>query len=118
MGGRGGSGARHSGPRNAESWSLNRVGRLASGNEPGKTVAQEYRDKVIRGNYSANDYARAAQYGQTPAQYQAEITRDIAQRGMINPARASYGTLDEGFHRYVAMRQLGMRSMPVKWDGG
>lgn len=110
MGGRGSSGTT-TGPK---AMSLDAVGRLQSGNEPRMTVAQEYRQKEILGNYSANDYARAAEQGQTPREYQASITEHVRQHGQINPAQASDGHLDEGYHRYAAMKQLGRKSMSVR----
>lgn len=97
------------------SWPLARVGRLKSGNEPGLTVAQEYRQKAILGKYSPNDFERARRAGFAhPREHQADITEHIRQHGIINAAQASYGTLDEGYHRYAAMRQLRKRTMPVK----
>jgi hypothetical protein len=118
MGGRGGSGAR-GGRYDTQSRSLSWVGGLRSGNEPGMTVAQEYRQKEILGNYPASDWARARQAGfSSPRAYQASITAHIAGHGIINPGQWSSsggrGTLDEGYHRYAAMRQLGMTSMPVR----
>lgn len=111
MGGRGGSGAKGGGG----TMSVARIGRLQSGNEQGMTVAQEYRQKEVLGRYSANDYERAKQAGfGSPRDYQASITSHIAQHGIINPARYSYGTLDEGYHRYAAARQLGMSTMPAR----
>jgi hypothetical protein len=114
MGGRGSSGAKGG----AESWSLARVGRLQSGNEPGLTVAQEYRQKETLGRYSANDHERARRAGfDHPREYQASITEHIRQHGILNPAQSSHGTLDEGYHRYAAMRQLGKRSMRIRETG-
>ena len=111
MGGRGSSGVKS----RAANWSLARVGRLASGNRQGMTVEQEYQAKEVRGEYSAQDFAVARQAGFAhPRDYQASITRDIAARGQVNPARVSEGALDEGFHRYAAARQLGKRSMAVR----
>jgi hypothetical protein len=79
------------------------------------TVAQEYRKKEINGDYSANDRERARAAGfASPRAYQASITDHIRQHGIINSAQASYGTLDEGYHRYAAMRQLGAKNMPVR----
>lgn len=93
---------------------LAKVGKLRSGNDPRMTVEQEFQKKVVQGQYSANDIARAARYGQTPRQYQAEITEHIRQHGVINAAQVSDGVLDEGFHRYAALRQLRRRTVPVK----
>lgn len=114
MGGRGSSGTK----TGTEAWSLARVGRLQSGNEPGLTVAQEYHQKETLGRYTANDHERARQAGfDHPRAHQASITEHIRQHGIINPARASHGTLDEGYHRYAAMRRLGQRSMPMRKTG-
>lgn len=111
MGGRGSAGIGQ-----AETWSVARVGRLASGNEPGMTVAQEYAMKEGRGRYSPNDHARAAQYRQTPREYQAEITADIGKNGMINAVQwdREDRMLTEGYHRYAAMRQLGIKTMRIR----
>jgi hypothetical protein len=111
MGGRGGGGSGAA----AQSRSLDWVGRLQSGNEPGLTVAQEYRQKEILGRYSADDRDRARAAGfASPRAYQASITEHIRQHGLINAPQSSYGTLDEGYHRYAAMRQLGRQAMPVR----
>jgi hypothetical protein len=104
--------------RGEQSWPLSRVGRLTSGNEQGLTVAQEYHRKEILGRYSPTDRERARQAGfEHPRDYQRHITEDIRRRGMINPVRASYGALDEGYHRYAAMRQLGRRQIKVRRGG-
>lgn len=95
--------------------SLDWVGRLQSGNEPGLSVAQEYRQKETLGRYSPNDHAVARRAGYShPRDYQAAITEHVRRHGLVNPPQASHGTLDEGYHRYAAMRQLGRRVMPVK----
>lgn len=100
-------------------WPLERVGRLKSGNEPGLTVAQEYHRKEILGQYSPNDFERARQAGHAhPRDRQAAITAHIAANGLINPAQASEGNLDEGYHRYAAMRELRQRTLPVKYGHG
>ena len=96
-------------------WPLSRVGALQSGNTPGMTVEQEYQSKEIGGNYSANDHEVARRAGFAHSRdYQADITRNVAQNGIINAARVSAGTLDEGYHRYAAARQLGHKTMPVR----
>lgn len=95
-------------------WPLSRVGALRSGNERDMTVEQEYQRKEVQGKYSKNDFERARVYGQHPRDYQAGITAHIRQHGIINAAQASYGVLDEGYHRYAAARQLGLQSMPVQ----
>lgn len=96
-------------------WPLSRVGALQSGNEPGMTVEQEYQRKAVGGNYSPNDHERARQAGHdSPSAHQADITEHVKRHGIINAARVSGGTLDEGFHRYVAARQLGHKTMPVQ----
>ena len=101
--------------RDTQSWSLSRVGRLKSGNTPGMTVAREYSEKEILGRYSPNDWERARRAGFAhPRDYQRDITEDIRRWGMINPVRTSRGALDEGYHRYAAMRQLRKRTMPAK----
>lgn len=118
MGGRGSAGGgSRAGIGEVQQWSLARVGALASGNEQGLTVAQEYRQKEILGNYSANDYERAKQAGfASPKDYQKSITDHIARHGMINAAQwySSDRALAEGYHRYAAMRQLGLKSMKIK----
>ncbi len=116
MGGRGASGARGGGG-DARNWSMTRVGRLNSGNRPGMTVAQEYREKEILGNYSANDQAVARAAGYKDARsYQEALTKDIGERGLLNPVYYSETDhyLSEGYHRYAAMRQLGRRTIPVR----
>jgi len=116
MGGRGSTGAK--GALGGESWSLAKVGRLQSGNEPGLTVAQEYHRKEILGQYSHNDHERARQAGfDSPRAYQADITARIAREGQLNPAQHSHGTLDEGYHRYAAARQLRQRTMKIRKIG-
>jgi hypothetical protein len=117
MGGRGSAGAK-GGAGGVQNWSLAKVGALASGNVPGLTVEQEYQMKEVNGQYTAQDRAVAAQYGQTPAQYQAHITADIAKKGILSPARVDEWTatrngLSEGYHRYAAARKLGRKTMPV-----
>lgn len=117
MGGRGGSGAKGAG--GSGSWSLARVGRLMSGNEPGLTVAQEFHQKEVLGKYSPNDYERARQAGaSSPREYQRRITESVREKGILSPARVNSWTetkngLSEGYHRYAAARQLGMKTMPV-----
>jgi hypothetical protein len=97
------------------SWPLSRVGALQSGNEPGITVEQEYQRKEVGGRYSPNDHEVAGRAGFAhPRDYQADITRHVAEHGIINAARVSGGTLDEGYHRYAAARQLGHKKMPVQ----
>lgn len=115
MGGRGGSGQ----AGEVRQWTLNGVGRLKSGNEgvdhPGMTVAQEYRMKEIEGKYSENDYERARNAGfSSPAAYQRSITESIGKKGQLNAIQTSEGYLDEGFHRYAALRQLGRSTVKVK----
>lgn len=108
-------GGRGSGGGNSQTRSLDWVGRLQSGNEPGMTVAQEYHQKFDLGRWSANDYERARFEGfASPQAAQAETTAHIRQHGIINPAQTSDGVLDEGFHRYAAMRQLGRKTMPIR----
>lgn len=116
MGGRGGSGAKGGGGGGSGNWSLARVGRLQSGNEPGLTVAQEYHQKEVLGKYSENDYARAGAAG--PREYQRQITESVRKNGILNPAQVNAWTetkngLSEGYHRYAAARQLGFKTMPV-----
>jgi hypothetical protein len=101
-------------------WPLTRVGQLQSGNEPGLTVEQEYQQKERRGEYTENDHARAAMYGQHPRDYQAQITQHVDQHGQLNPAQwEDYPgdggpVLAEGYHRYAAHRNLGNVVMPVR----
>jgi hypothetical protein len=96
-------------------WPLSRVGRLQSGNEQGLTVEQEYQRKEVQGKYSKNDFERAKRAGFShPRDYQASITSHVAEHGILSAAAASYGALDEGYHRYAAARQLGLQSMPVQ----
>jgi len=96
-------------------WPLSRVGKLQSGNEPGMTVEQEYQRKEVQGKYSKNDFERAKRAGfRHPRDYQASITSHVAEHGILSAAAASYGALDEGYHRYAAARQLGLQSMPVQ----
>lgn len=110
--------AGRTGAKGGRAWPLARVGRLRSGNEPGMTVAQEYQRKAVRGLYSVNDWERARRAGFAhPRDHQRDITEHIRQHGIVNPAQADYGTLSEGFHRYVAARQLGLRTLPVKKTG-
>jgi hypothetical protein len=105
-------------PADGGSWPLSRVGALQSGNEPGLTVEQEYQRKAVGGHYSPNDHERARQAGHdSPAAHQADITGHVRRHGIINAARTSGGVLDEGFHRYVAARQLGHKTMPVRESG-
>ena len=102
-------------PPDDDSWPLSRVGALQSGNEPGMTVEQEYQSKEVGGNYTPNDHERAKRAGfGHPRDYQADITRHVAEHGIINAAQASGGTLDEGYHRYAAARQLNHKTMPVQ----
>lgn len=99
----------------ASPWSLDRIGRLMSGNEPGLTVAQEYQKKEINGIYSSNDYERARRDGYaSPREHQEALTAHIERHGLVNAPQASAGYLLEGYHRYAAFRKLGRRSMPVR----
>lgn len=99
-------------------WPLSRVGKLQSGNERDMTVEQEYQSKEIGGNYSPNDFERAKRAGfGHPRDYQADITASVKAKGILSAARASFGALDEGYHRYAAARQLGLQSMPVQESG-
>jgi hypothetical protein len=112
MGGRGSSGTAPA------TMSLDRIGRLQSGNEQGMTVAQEYRQKEVLGRYSASDWARAnvgrAAGERHPRDYQASITAHVKEHGQVNPGHVSGGALDEGYHRYAAARQLGHATMRVR----
>lgn len=96
--------------------SVSWLGGLQSGNRPGMTVAQEYREKEIRGNYSPQDFAVAKAAGFShPRDYQSHLTEHIRKNGLINAPQVytEDKMLGEGYHRYAALRKLGIKRTRV-----
>jgi hypothetical protein len=98
------------------------VGAMQSGNNPNMTVEEEYQTKRKRGEFQPNDFNRLMPGIKDPQQHQDEITSHIDQHGQINPIQFSaykghQTTLDEGYHRYAAHRDLGLEGIRAKYYG-
>lgn len=99
------------------------VGSMQSGNtqEP-RTVEEEYQMKRKQGKFDENDYARLSPGISSPQEHQDEVTSHIDRHGQLSPIqfsayKGSPPTLDEGYHRYAAHRDLGLEGIRAKYYG-
>lgn len=107
---------------NAVQIPVDELGQLASANTPGQTVAEEYQQKEVRGQYSEDDHERARGLGFADARaYQDYTNQHVAVNGVLNPVRIEAGSdwgedrdvLSNGYHRWAAAKTAGISHLPA-----
>lgn len=104
-------------------WPIEKVGALRSGNHRGMTLEQEHAARSAPGEVRDYENRRAQHHGFADAdEHLGALKTHIAASGIANPPTyrddGDGDMMTSGAHRYMAARELGWKTLPVKpWDG-